>query len=434
MTKKKIDEVSEQIERYRWIRDVTDEAIKQRSSKAQFHGLEQELREMQLALLDSYERTKPIPHPRDKGDHREEILRHFLNTHGLIPKKYGISSGSTRAVSQTGHVSPELDILFYEAADAVVVKRYANTLDYLPIESTHGTIQVKSKLTKPELVSGLKNIADFKSLEPGTLDQKVGGLTASTGLYSRFGILFAYEYDLPWEEIVAELEQFASRIEPRHLPNAVFVLNRGYFMFGSDERGSVSQRHLSEISNARVYGFPDHDGRCLLAFYSILMALLKESVAGTPEIDHYLRLPLTAGPHSYHYTHGAFAEVGTCPLHGKYLRSISLANIEKILHETRSSIPINWIKALDIAQGAAGDDEERYRKQPAEVKIYNPENSALSDLLIGDNGNLTFDSVELADDTVWIPLYYDDKERLIDRCPKCLKALSRARKTKATGS
>ena len=164
MTKRKEDFLVEQQERYEWLRRVTDEAIAARTKEVEFHGLEEELRNLQKAILDSYNRTKPIKHPRDKGDHREEILRHFLTSHGLLPNSIGIPSVSTRVVSPSGYISRELDILFVNANDSIVLKRYENMLEYYPVESVLGTIQVKSKLTKRELVSGLKHIQAFKNI------------------------------------------------------------------------------------------------------------------------------------------------------------------------------------------------------------------------------------------------------------------------------
>ena len=200
MTKQKQDFLAEQQERYEWLRRVTDEAIAARTKEVEFHGLEEELRNLQKAILDSYNRTNPIKHPRDKGDHREEILRHFLTNHGLLPNSISIPSVSTRVVSPSGHISPELDVLFVNANDSIVLKRYENTLEYYPVESVLGTIQVKSKLTKKELISGLKHIQAFKNIRPiRSLKREMGGFTMEAGLYRRFGILFAYERALRWE-------------------------------------------------------------------------------------------------------------------------------------------------------------------------------------------------------------------------------------------
>ena len=112
MSKRKQDYLIEIQQRSEWLRQLTDDAIAARTRETEFHGLEEELRTLQRALLDSYKRSKSIKHPRDKGDQREEILRHFLTSHGLLPESVKVPSVSTRMVSPSGHISPELDILF----------------------------------------------------------------------------------------------------------------------------------------------------------------------------------------------------------------------------------------------------------------------------------------------------------------------------------
>ena len=140
MSKRKQDYLIEIQQRSEWLRQLTDDAIAARTKETEFHGLEEELRNLQQAFLDSYERSKSIKHPRDKGDQREEILRHFLTSHGLLPESVKVPSVSTRMVSPSGHISPELNILFINRNDSIVLKRFENTLEYYPVESVLGTI------------------------------------------------------------------------------------------------------------------------------------------------------------------------------------------------------------------------------------------------------------------------------------------------------
>lgn len=416
------------MDRYKWLRDTTDEAIAQRSAHAEFHGLEDELRTLQSALLDSYIRSKPIKHPRDKGDQREEILRHFLSKHGLLPQKYSVSSTRARVVAPSGHVSPEIDIVLHDYLETLVLKRF-DTLEYYPIESVHGTIQVKSRLNKKALREGLDNIAKFKELEPSRpLEQRFGSWTASHGLYRRFGILFAFEYDLEWKKIVEEVEGFLAA-HPNHLwPNLIVILDKGHFKIGSKDRYCWHQKDLQTLSEPMIHGFPDHEGHCLLNFYLILMDLLSASTAGMPQIQDYTRLPLTAGRYSYYHAHGAVSELGKCSQHGSYLRTLPVEAIERILAAVKDQKPINWIKATDLAFGEAGDNEEAYRRQPATVRIYNPDQLPLSDILARSDKSLTFDTVVIEGETIYLPWGYVDRDHLINTCPKCSGAKTKRSK------
>ena len=216
MSRRRAYDVAEEQRRYDWLRKTTDEAIAARTKRTEFHGLEEELRDLQKSLLDSYERSKSIKHPRDKGDHREEILRHFLTEQGLLPGSVTVPSVSTRMVSPSGHISPELDLLFISRDDSIVLKKFKNTLEYYPVESVLGTIQVKSKLTGKELASGLDHIQRFKNVRPTRpLRRQVGSVNIESPPRPRFGILFAYELGISWGQVVKRLGAHAEGVSQR---------------------------------------------------------------------------------------------------------------------------------------------------------------------------------------------------------------------------
>ena len=420
MSKRKPDYLAERQQRLEWLRQLTDDAIAARTKETEFHGLEEELRNLQRALLDSYKRAKSIKHPRDKGGQREEILRHFLTKHGLLPENVKIPSVSTRMISPSGHISPELDVLFINRSDSIVLKRFENTLEYYPVESVLGTIQVKSKLTKKELVGGLKHIQDFKSIRPTRpIRRKMGSLTMESGLHRRFGILFAYEQGIRWDQIVNHLRDHVKECPNNLWPNMVVVLDAGYFLIGDKNRYAWDQRTLEEVANPEIHGFPDDAGHCLQQFYSYLLPLLRQANTGLPNTDDYLRMPIAVGEHSVKFVLGALAEFAKCAVHGPYLKKFTVEKIDQVLNATGDSRPINWIKALDLAKGNLGTEIERYEKQPGDITVYDPDVLGFENLLMGDQGNLTFESILIDGHQYWLPWYYVDAHNLIEPCPKC---------------
>ncbi len=422
-----MDDISEHIERYRWIRELTEKAMAQRLLKTEFHGLEEELSKIQSAALESYAKSKAIKHPRDKGDHREEILRHLLRSTGVLPAKYSIAEQRVRAVSTTGHISPELDLVFYDAADCIVLKRFPKTLDYMPIEAIHGTVQVKSRLSKKALVEGLENIAAFKRMKTGSIKKNLGGLTLSTSLDARFGILFAYELDLAWDKIVAEIKGFATENPIELLPNAIHILGVGSFRIGDMGRIALHQREMRQLTELVVHGNPDIQGDSLLRFYGELMDLLSESSTGQPDIWAYMRVPLTAGPYSYHFANGATAETASCSKHGPYLKIIPENALKHIVDFSEKAERINAVRAWDLARGESGDNQEAYERQPGTVRIYNPDALPLTELLMSPDGWLQYEYIIAEGMHVWLPWYYVVTEQLINECPKCAQAEKRDR-------
>ena len=427
MSKRKPDNIAERQQRFKWLRQLTDDAIAARTKETEFHGLEEELRNLQRALRDSYKRSKSIKHPRDMGDQREEILRHFLTSHGLFPESVKVPSVSTRMVSPSGHISPELDILFTNRNDSIVLKRFENTLEYYPVECVLGTIQVKSKLTKKELVSGLKHIQHFKSITPTRpLKRQMGSFTMESGLQRRFGILFAYEHGIRWEQMVDHIRDHLTVCPNNLWPNMVVVLDYGYFLIGDKNRYAWDQRTLEDVANPEVHGFPDDAGHCLQQFYSYLLPLLRQADTGLPNTDDYLRMPMAVGEHSVKFALGAISEFWECAKHGRYLKKFTVEKIDQILDATHDSQVINCIKALDLAAGKPGTEIERYEKQPSDTLIYDPDGLGLENLLMSDQGNLTFEHVFIDDRKYWLPWCYVNAHRLIEPCPKCCEVSTAA--------
>ncbi|CAN7379881.1 MULTISPECIES: DUF6602 domain-containing protein [Rhizobium] len=426
---KKPSEQDDLQQRYRWLREITDDVIAERSKIAEFHGLEQELRELQRDVLTAYERSVQLKHPRDKGDFREEILKQFLVKHGLLPNRYSVAQNRVRAVAPSGHISPELDIVIHDRDGSIVLRRLDGTVDYLPIECIHGAIQVKSKLTKKALLDGLDNLKQFKSLVPSNkLEQNLGGFTLATGLFRRFGVLFAYEGSMKWEAVCRELQDFARQNPPEVWPNLVVVLDKGYMVLGDDKSYAWKNRDQLKIETPIVYGHPDLTASCLLDFYSILLELLKDTPAGSPDLNSYWRMPLTSGSRSYSFSHGATAEMLTCPRHGAYLKRISERDLTRIADFSRSAERINWVKAIDLAGGGEGNNEEAYERQPGMVRIFNPDGLPLTELLMKPNGVLSYDSVEIDGMTVLLPYHYIARDDLFEECPTCTKEAARTAK------
>lgn len=403
--------------------DQARRTIALRSKDREFHGLEREFMYFQSQMLVDYEKSKDLKHPRDLGDSREEILRRFLTSNCLIPNRYAVSSASARVVSPSGHMSKEIDILLYDPLDSIGLMSREGVYNAYPIESVYGVIQVKSRLNKGEIKDGLDNIASFKSLNRPELQQR-GFVLRQGGREQRgFGLLFAYDSDLAWKDIVDEIEAFSKTQPQRNWCNGVFILNRGLILHGNDLSGKTHNRELEAIRELEMTGFPDRQGLCLSQFYGTLLDLLRSTDIQPTVVEAYGRLPLVAGPLSCEFAFGAFAELRSCEKHGDYQRKITSDNLKKLVEWCQTAEPINWIKATDVAYGRPGDDEASYARQPGNVRIYNPENLPLSEILVSPDHlqGLTFDHIRTSGMDIYVPHSYSEKEGIISECPKCAK-------------
>lgn len=411
------------------LKDKTDRAIALRSKEREFHGLEREFLYHQEDMLRQYERSKDVKHPRDVGLAREQIVRRFLIDTGIVPTRYAASTTSVRVASTTGHVSSELDILFYDPIDSVSLMRRENAYDVLPVESTYGTIQVKSKVTRQDIRDGLNNVATYKNLRristPGW--SVFSGKARSP---HGFGILFAFDTDLAWLDLLDEIEDFA-RNNPRHVwCNAVFVLSKGFVLYGDERRAAYSNDDIAAIMDLQMHGRPDREGLCFYNLYCILLDLLKGTLTQTPPVESYFRLPFVAGEHSYKYALGQFAEYGACEKHGDFARKLTEEKLVEVIEWCKSAESINWVRATELAYGQPGDNTEAYERQPGDVRIYNPDSLPLPDILLMDSPflsdgkqvilkSLAFDAIETAGMNIWIPYHYELQRGIINSCPKC---------------
>lgn len=412
-----------------FLQDLANRAIALRNKDREFHGLEREFLYCQLEMQAAYEKSKDIKHPRDVGDMREEILRKFLLHSGYLPKRYGISQNSARVASTTGHISKEIDIALYDPLDSLCLMNREGVYSVFPVESVYGVIQIKSRLNKTEIRDGLENLASFKQLQRRRPTPKEGFFfTDSRKSEQGFGLLFAYDSDLEWLDIIHEAEAFAKEHPNTVWCNGVFILNKGSILYGEENSGAFTNTGLEKIKALRMFGFLDRHNQCLYQFISVLFELLRNTNIHPAELTPYFRLPLVAETHSYAFCLGDFFEFATCEKHGDYQRKIAPDQLTKLISWCSKAEPINWIRATDIAYGKPGDDTEAYARQPGDVRIYNPENLPLSEILVRDpmlggmpGKALAFDTIQCTDMVIYIPYYYSAKEHIIGSCPKCEK-------------
>ncbi|MBU9309848.1 DUF6602 domain-containing protein [Burkholderia multivorans] len=409
-----------------------DTAIELRSRDREFHGLEREFRYHQEDMLRDFNRSKDMRHPRDVGMAREQILRRFLVDKGLIPGRYAATSSSVRVASTTGHMSNELDLLFYNDSDSICLMRREKAYSVLPVECTYGVIQVKSKVSRNDVRDGLRNIASYKKLRrAGSRPMFV--ISDEPKSQDGFGVLFAYDTDLDWGDLVDEIKSFARENPKQVWPNLVFILSKGLFLYGDDTRASFLNGAIANLDgDVVVHGRPDREGFGFYNFYSILIALLGNTLSQEVPVDSYFSLPLVAGDYSYKFSFGSFAEFQTCDQHGNYARKLTEEKLIKVIEWCKSAEPINWVRATDIACGKPGDNWEAYKRQNAEVRIYNPRGIPLSDLIMADTmvrydgkdavvKSIAYDSIETSGLIIWIPYIYEIEEGIINFCPKCGK-------------
>jgi hypothetical protein len=345
----------------------------------------------------------------------------------LIPERYNVSKLRARVVAPNGHASKELDLVFLDRKESVALMCRNEVVEYYPRECVYGAIQIKSCMRKADILSAFENLATFKSLYDSA-PPFAGSLRGRKPSNRGFTLVFAFDSALDSNDLVATAEFCAKSHPPDHWPNAIVVLSKGIFLFGTVESQSYHNADITQLSEPTLWTIADNWGRCLYDFYLMIIDLLRSTVTSPPNISDYFRLPLVMGKLSFSFAHGPYDETGHCEKHGSFLRMISDENLAKILSFCMEADAINWLKALDIASGKPGDNHRAYERQPLEVKIYNPKTIPLDKLLLSPEGNLQIEYIVVEDVHIWIPYYYSDGEALIDSCPKCQRSIRKNRR------
>lgn len=414
----------------KWFTDSLTLLTNLRRKDRTFHGLSKEFRFWKESLLVEYRKSSDISHPRDKGAVRERILRSFLTGSGFLPKKYAVTEMSTCVASTSGHISNELDLVIYDASECITLMQQQKSYQVLPIESTYGTIQVKSRLSRKVLREAFENIASFKRLDP-THKNAVRLMGANRPYSFRpFGLIFAYESELSWADLVEEVQALCAETESHLICNSIFILSDGHLMPGSDSQPVFHNGEIADLPEVLIHGRPDRADDVLYSLYFILMELLRATNVSEVPFNSYYNVPLVADKHSYEFLLGPMAEVIPCSKHGPFAKKISPQNIEKLVSWCQISEAFSW-NELNAAAFPSEGIRAGTGGQSKDVFVYNPDGLPLDKILYFDSEvtlpdgakavskAIDYDPVGLRStkQRVLVPHHY--MEAIIEPCPKC---------------
>lgn len=167
------------------------------------------------------------PHYAERGAEAQEILIKFLNIH--LPKRYSASSGII--IDNQNNVSPQIDVIIYDSINSPVYRKDERVM-ILPSDNVAAVIEVKSTLSKQELVDAAEKIKRSKALNKTPItnvDQEVtkGGLTITQTL----GVVFAYTSSTSLETLTENLVEINNNIDAYCWIDLVVVLDKGVISY-----------------------------------------------------------------------------------------------------------------------------------------------------------------------------------------------------------
>ncbi|WP_367889966.1 DUF6602 domain-containing protein [Serinicoccus kebangsaanensis] len=253
-----------------------------------------------------FAQSRVVGHAGDRGENREQILVDFLERH--LPNRYGVTKG--QIMTKSGTLSHSADVIIYDALNCPVL--YRSRTAVLPVEGVYGIIEVKSRLSKSELLDAMNKIETFKRLAPRDLFLVQTRSYAAADRPSRpFGIVLAYGFaDNSLESLG---ENYAAKCDDVHdvnfFTNLVCVLGEGLIhyqkadliagrrslLLDTDEFVDLVElcqkktRNGEEVDDVVLSIKMDSLGEDSFGrFFVYLLIMLERMKLGTPDLGVYL--------------------------------------------------------------------------------------------------------------------------------------------------
>ncbi|MGB3532771.1 MAG: DUF6602 domain-containing protein [Microcoleaceae cyanobacterium] len=252
--------------------------IKNMDVKRIFRGISSKL------YRDFQEISSEIHHRGNQGTFREGRLKKFLEN-GRLPNKFGIGSGEI--VGYASNTSKQSDLIIYDQLNGIALI-YDEQVQVYPIESVYGVIEVKSCLSKTELIKSLDNIKSVKLLSPNEPIKKFySDRLVSYPRPKPFGIIFAYSLaNNSLNSLTENLREWESKHDKSLYPNIVVVLEEGIiYHYNKNQRIFYNESILNATS---VFSL-EHKTDTLYHFYSILIDLCSNMSLGPVTLDRYFK-------------------------------------------------------------------------------------------------------------------------------------------------
>ena len=237
-------------------------------------------------LQTDFEISSEINHQGNKGTYRESALREFLLS-GRLPKRFGIGTGEI--IGPARNVSKQSDLVIYDQLDGMSLV-YDDDVQIYPIESVFGVIEVKSKLSKVELVKSLENIKSVKTLCPTESVTKTTNsfMSATYPRPKPFGVVFAYSLsNNSLDSLLDNLREWEKENDKEYWPNLVVILGEGILYHYGEGMKNSSLFSNEAMAKAIEPSYLAYRKDTIFHFYSTLIDLCSGTSLGPVNLKRY---------------------------------------------------------------------------------------------------------------------------------------------------
>ena len=236
-------------------------------------------------LVDFEDISSQVTHRGAKGRIRERrIVTDYLEKY--LPGNIGIGNGEIFSI--TGEVSPETDTVLYDKFSTPFLLK-DECYQVFPVECVYGVVEVKSYLSKDELIDSGRKMETIKRFPKVAFEPQTGPIVRTTTLYGRelsnfpiVGFVIAYDsQDLTG--LADELNSNQNNLAPEQRTDSIWVLKRGMIIPLNLE----TNKYEFTPGPKTVY-VPVESDNPLLLFTLHLQTLMSSAWMRPFRIQHYL--------------------------------------------------------------------------------------------------------------------------------------------------
>jgi hypothetical protein len=334
-------------------------------------------------MRSDFELAAQFLHKGTRGTARENTLRDFL-AKGRLPAKYGLGAGEV--VGHVRDVSKQCDIIVFDSMYGLSL-HYDEDNQIYPIDSVYGIIEVKSGLSKTELLDSLEKIKVFKEMTiGGAVAEPIGNeYTIVRPRPKPFGVVFAYSLSgNSLDSLNENLRDWESKNSPETWPNYICVLNEG----------CIHHQHIFEtcldserIKNECLPVSLKYENDSLFKFYCAVHDMCSRMRLGPVELERYFSPGVKIGRFSVfgRITEAQVTFDGKTPVPAR-LKESTLEKIVAWCAKTKKVSRSDLLKKQfgDLPSGVA----ENSTGMNALFYLYNPDNFPGLDELKANPGML----------------------------------------------
>ncbi|MEU5975827.1 DUF6602 domain-containing protein [Streptomyces sp. NPDC047315] len=215
-----------------------------------------------------FEQSKNFQHNGEAGTSREVLIQEFLA--GYLPAHVE-ALHNVEVIAENGAVSPQCDIVLIDRHTPPFTT--LNGYRIIPNECVYGTVEVKTKLDKAQLVDACGKISRMRALPKTAYRPIAGTIQRTTTAYGTkhpyfptSGMVVGFD-GLQLETLGNHLVDWCRTRNPVEWPDSVWVIGKGHLQWGDARTRAFFRSPQAGAALFQVDALPEQDILLSLALH-----------------------------------------------------------------------------------------------------------------------------------------------------------------------